>query len=100
MCPRKNEKIPSQKKKVTPKREKMVKLTFDDSMMTIPFLSFVCGKCKHFQVKKSTPSIKRCDAFDEIPMEIWCEENDHTQPYPGDKGIRFELLELKKGEWQ
>lgn len=31
-----------------------------------------------------------CKAFKQIPHEIWVNEIDHTKPYPGDNGIRFE----------
>lgn len=92
MCARKNRMILGQKKNGAPRKGKMVTITIDDSSLTIPFVSFVCGKCKHFMPLKSGISIKRCKAFDEIPMEIWCERNDHTNPYPGDKGMRFKNL--------
>jgi len=53
----------------------------------------VCMACKHYDredLKK--PS---CAAFPVgIPDEIWLQGNDHTKPFPGDKGIRFE----RKGE--
>lgn len=97
MSPGKNGMILNQgKEEGTPRKGKMVKITIDDSSLTIPFLSYVCGRCRHFLPKKTSIEVKRCHAFDKIPMKIWCGENDHTQPYPGDKGIRFELYELKK----
>ena len=35
-----------------------------------------------------------CEAFPEgIPMEIFTGEHDHTEPFKGDKGIRFEPIE-------
>ncbi|MFM8438206.1 MAG: hypothetical protein ACKOAX_07005 [Candidatus Kapaibacterium sp.] len=34
---------------------------------------------------------KRCTAFpDGIPPELWNDEIEHTNMYPGDGGIRFE----------
>lgn len=48
----------------------------------------VCTYCthKHLTVRHT------CDAFpDTIPDEIWRGYNDHSEPYPGDMGIRFKL---------
>ncbi|MCP5510235.1 MAG: hypothetical protein H7A24_00005 [Leptospiraceae bacterium] len=34
---------------------------------------------------------KKCDAYPNgIPFEIWTNKVDHSKPYPGDNGIRFE----------
>ena len=35
---------------------------------------------------------RSCDAFGKgrIPLPIWEGQNDHTRPYPGDNGTRFE----------
>lgn len=45
-----------------------------------------CIMCKHYDLDSST-----CTAFkDEIPDEIYYGDHDHTKPYPGDNGIRFE----------
>lgn len=44
-----------------------------------------CVRCRH---KHDGPT---CTAFpDGIPEETLSGDNDHTQPYPGDHGIRFE----------
>lgn len=50
----------------------------------IPRYSPVCTFCKHAQ------DFRCCAAFDEIPLAIWSGENDHTRPFPGDGGVRFE----------
>lgn len=45
-----------------------------------------CINCKHFNIKEVN-----CTAFPErIPLEIMQGFNDHTKPYRGDNGIRFE----------
>ena len=47
---------------------------------------FQCDLCKHYY----NDSSGSCDAFPEgTPDEIRMNEFDHTQPYPGDHGIRF-----------
>lgn len=52
-----------------------------------------CMSCKHYVVYPKESMIGRpyCDAFPEgIPCEIWWEEMDHTESYPGDHGIQYE----------
>ena len=50
-----------------------------------------CDSCRHLLDND------KCDAFpDGIPEPILTGEHDHTKPYPGDGGIRYEALE--KGE--
>jgi hypothetical protein len=50
--------------------------------MVIP----ICWDCRHYRTDAS------CSAFpDGIPAEILDSEADHRRPYPGDRGIRFEL---------
>lgn len=49
----------------------------------------VCLQCKH----KHRTVKPLCAAFPEgIPKAIWQGENDHTQAYLGDNGIRFERV--------
>lgn len=51
----------------------------------------VCYECKHFHEDSGMPYT--CDAFpdgDGIPDEILVKGNPHTEPFPGDNGIRFE----------
>jgi len=56
--------------------------------MILP-MSMQCIECEHYR------GVLRCDAFDEIPYEILTAEHDHTKPYKGDNGIRFEPIEQK-----
>jgi hypothetical protein len=52
-----------------------------------------CIECKRLKITKGV----RCEAFPEgIPDEIITGEHDHTEPYPGDNGIRFEPLQPGK----
>ena len=45
-----------------------------------------CSLCKHYIEKY------KCEAFEEISIEIWNNYDSHKKPYPGDKGIRFEKI--------
>lgn len=46
----------------------------------------LCGRCKHKHLGKPT-----CAAFPGgIPEAFLTGEKQHTTPYPGDNGIRFE----------
>ena len=54
----------------------------------------ICGGCLHYIIanlfNKSHKFEKKCEAFPKgIPDEIWGGENNHTEPYDDDKGIRF-----------
>lgn len=65
----------------------MENLSLDENMGQL-VISPVCSLCKHY-----TPiagNIRKCKAFKNIPLEIWSGEDKHTEPYPGDRGIRFE----------
>ncbi|MBI5192769.1 MAG: hypothetical protein HZA08_04925 [Nitrospirae bacterium] len=61
--------------------------------------SVTCHFCIHWNRNKPdydlSDPVKLCDAFDEIPREIWRGRVSHTKPYQGDRGIQFEL-KLKK----
>lgn len=52
-----------------------------------------CMECLHWLINAIT-TIPICDAFLEgIPEEIFYNNADHTIPFPGDNGIRFEPIE-------
>lgn len=45
-----------------------------------------CAGCKH-----KDPKGRKCKAFPEgIPEKIAVGDHDHTKPYPGDNGFRYE----------
>jgi hypothetical protein len=48
-----------------------------------------CISCRHYRGALS------CDAFKKIPQKILEGTHDHTEPFRGDGGIRFEPLEKK-----
>jgi len=54
-----------------------------------------CKLCKHFSLKDLN-----CKAFpDGIPPDIAFGENTHTEPFEGDRGIQFEVMDFEaKGE--
>lgn len=59
--------------------------------MGAPDSPIYCWDCRHFL--ESEYDAHSCAAFpDGIPDAIIDGEFDHTQPYPGDNGIRFEEL--------
>jgi hypothetical protein len=54
-----------------------------------PVVTPYCFECKHFLGEKGAGY--HCAAFsDRIPNKILLVEFDHSKPYPGDRGIRFE----------
>lgn len=57
------------------------------------YVSEQCKCCKHLirgLIKQKAP---RCAAFRRVPDDILSGEHDHTKPYEGDNGIRFEPLD-------
>ena len=70
--------------------------------MGSPILPKQCAKCFHLKGIMETPngrnmegdSVPVCKAFPKgIPKKIITGEHDHTKPYKGDHGIRFEPIE-------
>jgi hypothetical protein len=64
-------------------------IVLDDSDSILGVFSSVCTFCVHSEMGERV-----CSAFPNgIPDVIWTGEHDHTTPYPGDNGIRFEPIE-------
>jgi excisionase family DNA binding protein len=54
----------------------------------LKLLKTPCYRCKHFLGSKAG----KCNAFPgQIPGQIWSGKDQHTKPFPGDRGIRFQL---------
>lgn len=53
----------------------------------------MCLACRHLDRENSRTH--SCNAFKEgIPEEIWTNRFDHHNPYPGDDGVRFEIMAI------
>ena len=54
-----------------------------------------CLRCRHLLPR--VPELMHCSAYPAgIPVAILKNQHDHREPYPGDNGIRFELVETAK----
>lgn len=72
-------------------------MRLDDSILKADLFSPVCSGCIHLKVDILGGGVS-CTAFKEIPDAIWTGRDDHTKPFPGDKGILFEPIEeIKDG---
>lgn len=70
----------------------------EDIQAYVSLFSDVCSRCEHLDPRSPLGKIKVCKAFPKgIPPEIWTGENDHTAPFPGDRGIQFKKKRLSKG---
>lgn len=54
------------------------------------FLPPQCLFCRHYNLNGGIDD-RDCDAFAEIPDDIFRSRVDHAAPYAGDGGVRFEL---------
>lgn len=56
-------------------------------------LPIQCANCAHYRKQN------KCKAFPAgIPAEVLTGRHDHTEPFPGDKGIRFEPFRVTLDE--
>lgn len=54
----------------------------------------LCWDCKHFEGYDPDKDASVCAAFpDGIPRPIIDGEIEHREPFPGDRGIRFEPVQ-------
>lgn len=66
----------------------------DDRGADYPIYGLQCVRCKHLHDERPEDFIgSRCAAFARIPREILEGKHDHTLPFPGDGGIRFEPIQ-------
>lgn len=64
-------------------------MMIDDSELDDIIYSPTCATCAHFI--RDGMNKKACKAYPKgIPIKIWDGSNDHTKPYKGDGGIRYE----------
>ena len=57
-----------------------------------------CVFCRHYDAARNEHSdaLPSCNAFPAIPDEIFLGRFDHSQPFPGDGGVHFSLVELDR----
>jgi hypothetical protein len=54
--------------------------------------SGLCIHCRHLYPSSGEGEAPRCLAFpDGVPDAFLFGDEDHTSPYPGDRGVRFEV---------
>lgn len=57
-----------------------------------------CVFCRHYHAERNeqSPELPSCDAFTAIPDEIFIGGFDHSEAFPGDRGVRFTLIEAER----
>jgi hypothetical protein len=57
-----------------------------------------CVFCHHYHHERNeqTTELPSCDAFSAIPEEIFMGRFDHSDPFPGDNGVRFLLIAAER----
>ena len=56
-------------------------------------VEWTCLECKHRLIRKRGDKSLKCEAFkDGIPFGILTGEHDHTKPFDGDNGIKYEPI--------
>ena len=70
-------------------RRRVVLVRYSDSS-TLCVLPPDCLFCRHYN-RTSESDGPDCAAFEEIPEAVFRGEVTHTEPLPGDGGVRFEL---------
>jgi hypothetical protein len=73
-------------------------------MMGAPAMGEQCSMCKHFLGMRALPEVEEglesdvvvyCDAFPNGIPDAITNGRDHSKPYRGDHGIRFQPLNAK-----
>ncbi len=60
-----------------------------------------CVFCEHYHHERNarTDELPSCDAFVEIPEEIFFGVHDHSDAFPGDRGVRFSVSEESREDF-
>lgn len=65
-------------------------MSIDDRELSQNTFSPTCDRCIHRNMLYD--DYRKCKAFGGlIPLAIWLGRNPHTEPIPGDNGLRFTL---------
>ena len=68
--------------------------TFRGGVSPFAEKEILCESCRHLRPYRGGEG-QTCAAFPDgegIPIEIWFGRHDHREPWPGDRGIRFDPL--------
>ena len=60
-----------------------------------------CVFCRHYHHERNEQctELPSCDAFEAIPEEIFMGQVDHSEPFPGDHGVHFCLIETERQDF-